>query len=262
MVVSSGSRRGSVEVVGMLTAVVLCGGLATRMEGSEYRCSKAMLPVCGRPFLWWTVNALCGLGAQVLLAAGVHTPDVIDFFSEPTWRARDVSVIVEQTALGTGGAIRNALSYAHSQTVLAVNADTIVRRVPARSLVEWHLRSGFDVTQVVSASSNQNQGMILVAGDRVVGTLEHAANSNDAVLRPQVATMSSTGLYAIARAEALHDWPAGACSLEHQVMPSLIDAGSVGAYRIAEGVYDFGTPQRVAEISVCARELESMFVEE
>ena len=94
-----------------MQAVVLAGGLATRMRPRTLRVPKAMLEVAGRPFVEWQLERLasCGLRDIVMCIAHLgeqvrkHVGDGARFGVHVSWSDEG------STLLGTAGAVRNAL---------------------------------------------------------------------------------------------------------------------------------------------------------
>jgi NDP-sugar pyrophosphorylase family protein len=97
--------------VEVLQAVVLAGGLATRMRPRTLTVPKAMLEVAGRPFVDWQLERLaaCGLTDVVMCVAHLaeqieaHVGDGARFGVRVRWAHEGA------TLLGTAGAIRAAL---------------------------------------------------------------------------------------------------------------------------------------------------------
>jgi NDP-sugar pyrophosphorylase family protein len=92
-------------------AVILAGGLATRMRPRTLKVPKALLEVAGRPFIDWQLEKLasCGLGDVVLCVAFLgdeirgHVGDGARFGVRVRYSDEGPNL------LGTAGAIRNAL---------------------------------------------------------------------------------------------------------------------------------------------------------
>ena len=89
-------------------AIVLVGGLGTRLRAVVSDVPKPLAPVAGRPFLTWLLDHLAENDVRhVVLAAGYLAERVIDSIGRE-WRGMQVDYSVEATPLGTGGAVRQA----------------------------------------------------------------------------------------------------------------------------------------------------------
>ncbi|MEO8902487.1 MAG: NTP transferase domain-containing protein, partial [Polyangiaceae bacterium] len=95
-----------------MQAVILAGGLGTRLGARTRDLPKALLPIAGRPFLAWLLEALQRSGySQVVLCIGHHGEQIRDFLGEGQPFGLDVAYSKDgERLLGTGGAIRQALT--------------------------------------------------------------------------------------------------------------------------------------------------------
>lgn len=86
-----------------------------------------MMMVGGRPFLAYVLDSLCTPHIEsIVLAVGFHWQIIADFVGEQ-WRGRPVRYSVEDTPLGTGGAVRLAMQRHALQEALVLNGDTLFR---------------------------------------------------------------------------------------------------------------------------------------
>lgn len=108
-----------------MKAIVLCGGLGTRLGELTRNIPKPLIDVEGRPFLAYVLDKLCiqEIGGFVL-ATGFHAEQVFDAI-KGTWQDRPVQYSVETQPLGTGGAIRLAMENFGLDQALVVNGDTL-----------------------------------------------------------------------------------------------------------------------------------------
>ena len=107
-----------------MEAVVLAGGLGTRLRALAPNVPKPMVPVAGRPFLEILLAALarkqCG---RVVLSLGYKAEMVVDHFGD-RFAGMELVYEIEQIPLGTGGALRRALVQCQSDHVFVLNGDT------------------------------------------------------------------------------------------------------------------------------------------
>jgi D-glycero-alpha-D-manno-heptose 1-phosphate guanylyltransferase len=109
-----------------MDAIVLVGGLGTRLQGIVTDVPKPMAPVGGVPFLDILLERLLqhSVIERVVLAVGYKRDVVQAYFGDRAYN-RKVVYAIEKSLLGTGGAIRNALAHTRSHEVLVVNGDTL-----------------------------------------------------------------------------------------------------------------------------------------
>jgi NDP-sugar pyrophosphorylase family protein len=97
--------------VNTLSVAILAGGLATRLRPATDKVPKALLPVAGRPFIYWQLGLLAQQGiTEVVLCTGHLGGQIQDAVGD----GRGFGVTVRysfdgDTLLGTGGALRRAL---------------------------------------------------------------------------------------------------------------------------------------------------------
>jgi D,D-heptose 1,7-bisphosphate phosphatase len=107
-----------------MQAVVLVGGLGTRLGALTAVIPKPLLPVSGRPFLDWLVSNLERFGFDsILLLAGQQADQIADFTEHRHGRAR-TGCSIEPSPLGTAGALRYAADRIEAE-FLFLNGDSL-----------------------------------------------------------------------------------------------------------------------------------------
>jgi D-glycero-alpha-D-manno-heptose 1-phosphate guanylyltransferase len=109
-----------------MQAIVLAGGLGTRLRGVVPDLPKPMAPVAGRPFLAWILDRLVSAGfSRAVLAVG-YRHEVIRGHFGTSYRGLPLAYSVEEQPLGTGGAMRLAAGHVDESPVFALNGDTFL----------------------------------------------------------------------------------------------------------------------------------------
>lgn len=104
-------------------AIILAGGFGTRLA-SVVDVPKPMAPINDVPFLVYILNYLSKHNiSNVHLAVGYKRQIIIDYFGEE-YNSLKLNYVVEDTPLGTGGAVKQALSKVSSDEVFIINGDT------------------------------------------------------------------------------------------------------------------------------------------
>jgi len=106
-------------------AIVLAGGLGTRLSGIVSDIPKPMASVGARPFLEYLLDYLVEQGAEQAVLAVSHKWEVIREHFGESYRGIPLSYSVEGEPLGTGGAIRQALETLPDDEVIVLNGDTL-----------------------------------------------------------------------------------------------------------------------------------------
>ncbi len=124
-----------------MECVILAGGLGTRLRSAVSDLPKCMAPVAGRPFLHYLFRYLEGQPVErVILSVGYMHEKVTGWAREGRWKF-EVTSVIEEEPLGTGGAIRLALGAATREQVLILNGDTFFDVNLSRLRAE-HRKSG------------------------------------------------------------------------------------------------------------------------
>jgi D-glycero-alpha-D-manno-heptose 1-phosphate guanylyltransferase len=109
-----------------MEAIVLAGGFGTRLREVVSDVPKPMAPVAGRPFLEILLSMLAKKGfKRVVLSLGFMSDKIIQHFGD-NYQGMRLVYEVEQQPLGTGGAIRAALTQCQADHVFIFNGDTYV----------------------------------------------------------------------------------------------------------------------------------------
>lgn len=105
-------------------AIVLAGGLGTRLREAVPDLPKCMAPVAGNPFLFYVINYLRRQGVQRFIFSLGYKHEVIEEYLSEKFATLEYSICVEEQPLGTGGAIQLALSKADGKNVFVTNGDS------------------------------------------------------------------------------------------------------------------------------------------
>ena len=108
-----------------MRAIVLAGGLGTRLAPVTGEIPKPLVLVGSRPFLEYLLDYLIEQGVEgVILAVSYKWEAIRDHFGY-TYRSMYLDYSVENEPLGTGGAIRKALHVLQEDEVVVLNGDTL-----------------------------------------------------------------------------------------------------------------------------------------
>jgi D-glycero-alpha-D-manno-heptose 1-phosphate guanylyltransferase len=153
-----------------MEAILLAGGLGTRLHqvtGDRY--PKSLAEVNGHPFLHYVIKYLASMGINRFIFALSHHADMIIDDVHRNFPQLDVSFSIEQTPLGTGGAIQQALAHVNNQQALVVNSDSFME-FSLTEFVQFHQRKQSmlsiictevdDVSRFGAADINENDQLI------------------------------------------------------------------------------------------------------
>jgi D-glycero-alpha-D-manno-heptose 1-phosphate guanylyltransferase len=141
---------------GVKEAIILAGGLGTRLREAVPDLPKAMAMVAGRPFISYVIDYLRMQGIERFIFSLGYKSEIIEEYLSEQYPTLDYFSVVENEPLGTGGAIRLAIGKAGTGTVLVANGDTMFR-INVPSLLEVHRQHEAECTLALKWMQNFNR---------------------------------------------------------------------------------------------------------
>jgi D-glycero-alpha-D-manno-heptose 1-phosphate guanylyltransferase len=122
-------------------AIILAGGLGTRLRSVVPDVPKCMAPVNNRPFLSYVINHLLSQEIEHFIFCLGYKSEAIVNYLETEYRSLFFKISTEDSPLGTGGAIKKALNIAKDKNVLVANGDTLFK-IDVNKIAGFHCLSG------------------------------------------------------------------------------------------------------------------------
>ena len=220
-----------------MEAIVLAGGLGTRLRGVVADLPKAMAPVNGRPFLAYLLDGLIAAEFDAaILAVGYMSEKIREHFGE-RYRSLPLRYSMEREPLGTGGAIKLAMTHVSTSTVFVANGDTYLELDYGVMLAE-HQRARSCLTIAVQTVSDAGRyGALDIDAGHIRGFLEKG--------RPGPGPINA-GVYLLSK-ELLDRYPLPpAFSLETDLLMRYVKDIAPLAFP-AQGIFiDIGVPEDYA----------------
>jgi mannose-1-phosphate guanylyltransferase len=217
----------------MLQAVILAGGLGTRLRPLTLSVPKPLVPVAGRPFLHHQLALLASHGVRtVLILTGYLGSQIEASVGDGSGFGLEVTYSQEPAPLGTGGALRLAARHLQDRFLLVLG-DTYLR-CDYRGLVERHdpKRESGRIVAYTNPEGTFRNNLSLAADGRVL-----RYDKRD----PEAATHVDAGI-AVFEKDILDLLPpAEVCSLEEEAYPRLVAAGRLYGEPTGERFYDIGS---------------------
>jgi D-glycero-alpha-D-manno-heptose 1-phosphate guanylyltransferase len=143
------------------TAIILAGGLGTRLRSVVSDVPKPMAPIGGQPFLGYLIDYWYQQGIRhFVLSVGYMHQHIIDFFGT-SYKKASISYAIEHEPLGTGGGLLQAMKkVSHVDEVLVLNGDTYFE-VDLASLTAYAQEFHTDILFSAFLSSNHQRYMAL-----------------------------------------------------------------------------------------------------
>lgn len=108
-------------------AVILCGGMGTRLRGVVKDVPKPLADIAGEPFLSVLMRYLKTKGIERVILATGYMHEKIESVYGNSFAGMEVDYSIEASPLGTGGAMAKALSKVRGEYALVTNGDSVIR---------------------------------------------------------------------------------------------------------------------------------------
>ncbi|AEF16121.1 Mannose-1-phosphate guanylyltransferase [Thermoanaerobacterium xylanolyticum LX-11] len=227
-----------------MKALLLAGGLGTRLRPLTNFLPKPMVPIMGRPLLESTILRLKNQGVdEVVISTCYKSNHIENYFKNGEKLGVKVSFIKEDIPLGTGGAIKNAEEF-FNDTFLILNSD-IICDIDIRSLVEYHKSKKALATIAMTKVEDPSQ----------YGVIEY--DDNDYITafkeKPKPYETNSkwinAGIY-VFEPQLLNEIPKDeVVSIERDTYPKLLSKGyKMAAYRYDGYWIDIGTIEKYKKV--------------
>ena len=219
-----------------MKALVLAGGLGTRLRPRFGDLPKALAPLAGRPFAERQIAWLVGAGIRdIVMCAGVGADQLRAVLGEGEGLGARIAWSIEREPLGTGGALALAASHVDGP-VLVVNGDTLADCNPwAVEHARWE-RGAEGALALFEVDDAASRGRVECdEEDRIVRFVEKDAKHSGAA-------WVSGGLYAFSPG-LWSRLPSGSSSLERDILPAMAAEHRLVGLRLSGAFHDIGTPE-------------------
>ena len=111
-----------------MQAIILVGGFGTRLQSVVKDLPKPMAPIGDKPFLALLIESFRRRGVKEIMLSVHHMREAIQEYFGNNYNGMKISYAIEETPLGTGGAIVNSMNILQPKNpVLVVNGDTFLK---------------------------------------------------------------------------------------------------------------------------------------
>ncbi len=222
-----------------MQAVVLVGGEGTRLRPLTYGTPKPMVPIMNVPFLARTMDRLATAGIKdVILPAGYLPQAIKDYFGDGSRLGMKITYVIEETPLGTAGAIKNVEQFITGPFFM-LNGD-VLTSLDLTAMMRYHKeKGGLGVLHLIKVEDPSAFGCVVHdAAGRVSQFVEKPP-------REEAPTDEiNAGTYLLER-EVLDMIPAGRpVSIERETFPKILAEGmALYAYTTSDYWLDIGRPE-------------------
>jgi mannose-1-phosphate guanylyltransferase len=227
-----------------MRSVILAGGEGTRLRPLTLALPKPVVPVVDRPFLRYQLDLLERVGVEDVVFSIAYQPDrVRAVFGDGAAAGKRIRYAVEETPLGTGGAVKNAEPWLDA-TTLVFNGD-VLTDVDLPAVVDLHRRTGSAATLVLTPVPNPSAyGLVETDPD---GRIRRFIEKPDP---SQITTDTiNAGIYVLETSTLGLMPPAVNHSIERAFFPALLARGDRVTAYVHRGYWiDIGTPEKYLQV--------------
>ncbi len=166
-----------------MEAIILAGGLGTRLQKILIDTPKSMALVNGQPFLEYLLNYLTGQGiTRVILSVGHQKEIIMDYFKD-RYKNISISYAMEDEPLGTGGGIKKAFGLIEGEQAFAMNGDSMFR-IDLSILQQTHLSHKADISMALRfMEETERYGTVQLDEEkRVSGFMEKGTETGEGMI--------------------------------------------------------------------------------
>lgn len=161
-----------------MEAIVLAGGFGTRLQSVVRDVPKPMADIVGKPFLVYILEYLLKNNiTKVVLSVG-YKKELIKKYFGVKYKELNIVYSSEEVPLGTGGAIKQALTFTHGRNIIVLNGDTLFE-VNLNNLMQNHIEKNADITLALKKMYDFDRyGKVLLQKNRIMGFTEKEFTSS------------------------------------------------------------------------------------
>ena len=220
-----------------ISALVLAGGMGTRLRSVVSDRPKPMALVKGVPFIQLLIESLAAKGIRDFVLLVGYMAEVIEsHFKEHSGKKFTIRFSREQTPLGTGGAVKKSEAFATDPSLL-VNGDTFFDG-DVEALLRFHNEKAADVTlSLLPVDDVSRYGSVTVDEyGGITGFREkHEGNSGPGLINAGFSLISKEFVRGLPKNRAF--------SMEREIFPLLAGSGRMFGLTMNRPFFDIGTPE-------------------
>lgn len=231
-----------------IDTIILAGGKGTRLKSYLGELPKPLAPVSGRPFLDILLCQLadCQYIRRVVLAVGYQAQKIIERYAQESPFGLEIVFSREETLLGTGGAVRLALRWAETETIMVLNGDSYLELDWEDFLAAHCRRRALLTLALVAMEDTRRYGTVQLDEDQhIVAFREKRASDSPGLINAGVYLLEKRLLTPVRQGVPL--------SLEEDLLPGFIRERAYGY--VASGRFiDIGVPEAYLQAPIFFKE--------
>lgn len=177
-------------------AIILAGGLGTRLRSAVPDLPKCMAQVAGRPFLSHVIDYYRQQGVERFIFSLGYLHELIESYLKENYGSLNYSSVIEREPLGTGGAIQLACHQATNEEVIVLNGDTLFK-IDLLQLISQHKNANAECTLSLKPMTDFDRyGVVEMNSEQVITAFKEKKHYTQGLI--------NGGVYALQVSSFLH----------------------------------------------------------
>jgi len=216
-------------------AIILAGGLGTRLKEAVPDLPKCMAPVAGRPFLFYVINYLRSQGIEKFIFSLGYKHHFIEDYLKDKFETLIYDIVIENEPLGTGGAVQLALSKAKEENIVVINGDTLFK-VNLIEAQKFHISNNAECTLLLKPMQNfERYGVVNINEQKVITSFEEKKHREKGLI--------NGGIYVINRTQFLSKQFPEKFSFEKDYLEAMVSEQKFYGLEQDKYFIDIGIPE-------------------
>jgi mannose-1-phosphate guanylyltransferase len=201
-------------------AILLVGGLGTRLRPLTYRIPKPLVPVVGRPLIMRVIDSIPKEVDEVIIPMSYKKSAMEEYLVNNRPKRR-VTLVDEPEPLGTGGAVKNVEKHLDGD-FLVINGDS-VSSLDVSGFIRFHRqKKAFASISLWAVEDVTPFGVVDLDKDSRIRRFQEKPKKEEAF-----SNLINAGAYVLNH-EVLDYIGKGFVSMEREVFPKILDKGMFG----------------------------------
>lgn len=216
-------------------AIILAGGLGTRLRSVVSDLPKCMAPVAGKPFLYFVIEHLLQQEVdKFIFSVGYKSEMIIDYVNKE-YPELNKQFSIEEEPLGTGGAIKLACGLVTGKDVLILNGDTLFK-IDVEWISSFHNNNNADCTLALKPMTDFNRyGVVDLNEDSSIAVFQEKQQYESGLI--------NGGVYALNAGSFMQEDLPQKFSFEKDYLEAFFDKRKMYGLMQDEYFIDIGIPE-------------------
>jgi D-glycero-alpha-D-manno-heptose 1-phosphate guanylyltransferase len=215
-------------------AVILAGGLGTRLKSMVNDIPKPMALIKDLPFLAYLLEQLHKYKFDKVIFAAGYKYEIIESYFGASYKNIEIAYSVEKEPLGTGGAISEAAGLITSEYFFVMNGDTFFE-VDFKDMEEMYQKSKSGLMVALKMKINFNRyGAVVTKDEKIISFNEKKFCRRGLI---------NGGIYIVNKDWMIEKSVGKMFSFEKDILEKLVSENLI-TYYISDGYFiDIGIPE-------------------